>query len=205
MASSAESSGAWIPFEDDVEDLDTELTRLLHDWSSGDPQALERLVPLVYDDLRRLAESSFGRENPGHTLQATAIVHELYVKLIDQQRIHWRNRGQFFAVAAIMMRRILVSHARKVRAKKRGGEAVLLSLDEALHIPGGQSPDVVALDLALKALAAFAPRQSQIIELRFFGGLTIPETAAILGTSPSTIKKDWKLARAWLFREMSQS
>lgn len=179
-----------------------DITRLLLDWSSGDLDALERLVPLVYDDLRRLAQSYFERESPGHTLQATAVVHELYVSLLKQERVRWQNRAQFFAVAATLMRRLLVSHARRKRSAKRGGRVVALGLDEALGVPEGQEPDLVALDEALAVLAGFAPRQGRIVEMRFFGGLTVDETAAVLGVSPGTVKLDWSLAKAWLFREL---
>ncbi|MEE8524839.1 MAG: sigma-70 family RNA polymerase sigma factor [Thermoanaerobaculia bacterium] len=182
-----------------------DLTRLLHDWSRGAPDALDRLMPLIYDDLRRIAKSSFDHESAGNTLQATAIVHELYVRLLTQDRIHWRNRQQFFAVAATMIRRILVSHARKRQASKRGGGFVVLELDEAVEeAAGGRPVDLIALEDALTALAEFAPRQSQIIELRFFGGLTIDETADALGVSSATVSLDWNLARAWLFRELSK-
>jgi len=180
------------------------VTRLLRDWSAGDLDALERLVPLVYDDLRRLAQSYLERESRGHTLQATAVVHELYVSLVKQKRIRWQNRGQFFAVAATLMRRLLVSHARKKRSAKRGGGALALGLDEALGVPEGQEPDLLALDEALWALAEFAPRQGRIVEMRFFGGLNVEETAAVLGISPATVKLDWSLAKAWLFRELSR-
>ncbi len=180
------------------------VTALLHDWSAGDPGALDRLVPLVYQDLRRLAESYFGRESPGHTLQATAVVNELYLRLLDQKRIRWQNRGQFLAVAATLMRRVLVSHARRSRARKRGGGATVLALDDALGIPKTEHPELVALDGALEALSEFAPRQSRIVEMRFFGGLTVGETASVLGVSPATVKLDWSLAKAWLFRELSR-
>jgi RNA polymerase sigma factor (TIGR02999 family) len=182
-----------------------DLTRLLDAWSHGAPGALDRLMPLIYDDLRRIAQSSFDHESAGNTLQATAIVHELYVQLLAQDRIHWSNRQQFFAVAATMIRRILVSHARKCHASKRGGGAVVLELDEAVEVAADGRPlNLVALEDALTALAEFAPRQSQIIELRFFGGLTIEETAAALEVSPATVSLDWNLARAWLFRELSE-
>lgn len=162
-------------------------------------------MPLIYDDLRRIARSAFDRESPGNTLQATAIVHELYVQLLAQDRIHWSNRQQFFAVSATMIRRILVSHARQRQASKRGGGGVVLGLDEAGEVAPDERPlDLVALEDALTALAKFAPRQSQIVELRFFGGLTIKETAAVLGVSPATVSLDWNLARAWLFRELSK-
>lgn len=181
-----------------------DLTRLLGEWTAGDASALRRLMPLIYDDLRRLAQNAFAGESPGHTLQATAVVHELYLRLLDQNRIQWHNRGQFFAVASTMIRRILVSHARRHRAAKRGGGAAMLSLDEVLGLPAGQCPDLVALGEALERLAEFAPRQSRIVDLRFFGGLTIEETAASLAVSTATIKLDWSLARAWLFRELGK-
>ncbi len=180
----------------------SDITALLDDWSSGDLGALDRLVPLVYADLRRLAESYLGREAPGHTLQATAVVNELYMRLLDQNRVRWHNRGQFLAIAATMMRRILVSHARKSRAAKRGGNALVLALDDALIVSEARYPELIALDDALTALAELSPRQSRIVEMRFFGGLTIDETASALGVSPATVKLDWSLARAWLFREL---
>ncbi len=182
----------------------SDITGLLQDWSAGDPEALERLVPLVYGDLRRLAASRFSRESSGHTLQATAVVNELYLLLLNQKRIRWQNRGQFLAVAATLMRRVLVSHARKSKAAKRGGEALVLALDDALGVPEAKYPELIALDDALAALEQFAPRQSKIVVLRFFAGLTIGETAEVLGASPGTVKHDWSLARAWLFRELSR-
>ncbi len=181
---------------------DSNITALLHEWSAGDAGALDRLLPMVYDDLRRLAVCYLDRERVGHTLQATAIVHELYVLMLNQKRVRWQNRSQFLAVAATMMRRFLVSHARKHCAEKRGGGAVALSLDDALGVPEMKDPGVVALDEALTLLAEFAPRQSQVIEIRFFGGLNIEETAAVLGISVSTVKDDWSLAKAWLFRQL---
>jgi RNA polymerase sigma factor (TIGR02999 family) len=181
-----------------------DVTALLEEWSAGDPRALDRLVPLVYGDLRRLAQSYFGRESSGHTLQATAVVNELYLCLLEQKRVQWQNRGQFLAVAATLMRRILVDHARKRQSAKRGGEAIVLALDESLGVPASGNPDLVALDDALEALSALSPRQGRIVEMRFFGGLTIEETAAVLGVSPATVKLDWSLARAWLFRELNR-
>ncbi len=179
-----------------------DVTALLEEWSGGDSRALDRLVPLLYGDLRRLAQSHFGRESSGHTLQATAVVNELYLLLLDQKRVSWRNREQFLAVAATLMRRILVDHARKRRAAKRGGGDVVLALDESLGVPESDNPDLVALDDALEALASLSPRQSRVVEMRFFGGLTIEETASVLGVSPATVKLDWTLARAWLFLEL---
>ncbi len=182
-----------------------DITSLLFDWSAGDPDALDRLVPLVDGDLRRLAQSYLRRESTGHTLQATAVVNELYLRLLDQKRIRWQNRGQFLAVAATLMRRVLVSHARKRRAAKRGGDAADLALDDALGVSEARHPEIVALDDALQILAEFAPRQSRIVEMRFFGGLTIGETAAVLEVSPATVKLDWSLAKAWLLRELSRA
>jgi RNA polymerase sigma factor (TIGR02999 family) len=183
----------------------TEVTRLLRDWRAGDEEALERLLPRVYDELRRLARAYLARERPGHTLQPTALVHEAYLRLVDQTRVDWQNRAHFFAIAATSMRRILVSHARRRHAAKRGGAALTLTLDEGLAAAGERDVDLVALDEALAALERLDPRQARIVELRFFAGLTIEETATALEVSPATVKLDWKLARAWLFRELSGS
>ena len=180
-----------------------DITALLHDWSAGDAGGLDRLAPLVDSDLRRLAQRYLGRESPGHTLQATAVVNELYLRLLDQKRIRWQNREQFLAVAATLMRRVLVSHARQKHAAKRGGGAVVLALEEGLGVSETKNPDLVALDGALEELAKLSLRQSRIVEMRFFGGLTIHETASVLGVSPATVKLDWNLAKAWLFRELS--
>ena len=181
-----------------------DLTRVLRDWADGEGSALQRLMPKIYGDLRRLAQHAFDRERPGHTLQPTAIVHELYLRLSSQNRISWRNRGQFFAVAATMIRRLLVSHARKRGAVKRGGDAVVLSFDEVLGIPDRSLPELVALDEALRTLAGLSHRQSRVVELRYFGGLSIDETAEALEISPATVKLDWNLAKAWLFRELAE-
>jgi RNA polymerase sigma factor (TIGR02999 family) len=175
----------------------------LIDWSQGDRSALDRLMPLVYDELHHLASRYMSRESPGHTLQSTALVHEAYLKLIDQQRIQWRNRAQFFGVAAQMIRRILVDHARTAKAQKRGGEARKLSLDETSGIPERRDLDLLALDDALATLAKLDLQQSRVIELRFFGGLTVEETAEALNISPATVKRDWVTAKAWLFRELN--
>jgi len=181
----------------------SDVTRLLQDWRQGDEEARERLISQVYDDLRRLARGQLARERSGHTLQPTALVHEAYLRLIDQDRVQWQNRAHFFALAATMMRRILVSHARKKHAAKRGGDAVPVTLDEALDADRpGPAVDVVALDEALEALADLDRRQARIVELRFFGGLTIRETAEVLDVSPATVKLDWQMARAWLYREL---
>lgn len=174
------------------------------DWSNGDRSALEALMPLVYDELHRLASRYLCRERPGHTLQSTALVHEAYLRLIDQREVRWQNRSHFFGVAAQMIRRILVDHARSHQAAKRGAGAVKLSLDEAVAAAGqSQDVDLVALDDALNRLAQFDLQQGRIVELRFFAGLSIEETAEVLHISPATVKRDWVMAKAWLFREMT--
>ena len=183
----------------------TDLTRLLLDWSRGDKTALDRLMPLVYDELRALAERSLRHERSGHTLQGTALVHEAYLKLVDQRQVRWQDRAHFFAVAAQLMRRILVDHARRHGAAKRGSGEPRLPLDEA-DAPAAPAPlvDWLALDRALDRLAALDERQSRTVELRFFGGLTIEETAEVLQVSPATVKNDWSLARGWLYRELQR-
>jgi RNA polymerase sigma factor (TIGR02999 family) len=181
-----------------------EITRLLADWSEGDHDALERLTPLIYDELRRIAKRYMRQERPGHTLQSTALVHEAYLKLVGQHSVRWQNRAHFLGIAAQLIRRILVDYARGRHAEKRGGEAPKLSLDEALAIPEGRDLDLVLLDEALKSLAEFDERQSRIVELRFFAGLSVEETAELLQISPATVKRDWTAAKAWLFREMTR-
>ena len=181
-----------------------EVTRLLADWSKGDPQALEKLTPLVYDELRRLASHYLRLERPGHTLQSTALVHEAFIKLVGQDRVHWQNRAHFFGIAAQLIRRILVDYARARHAAKRGAEAQKLELDEAIAIPGGRDPDLVALDDALSDLAKIDPRQSRLVELRFFTGLTLEESAEVLRMSLATAKRDWVTAKAWLSREIQR-
>lgn len=183
---------------------DQDVTQLLQDWSQGNRAALDLLTPIVYDELRRLAQYYMGRENAGHTLQATALVHEAYLRLFDQRRMQWQNRAHFFGIAAQMIRRILVDHARATRAAKRGGGAVALSLDEALGVAEKKDIEMIALDDALRTLAEVDPQQAQIVEMRFFTGLTIEETAEALGISPATVKRDWVAAKAWLFREMTR-
>jgi RNA polymerase sigma factor (TIGR02999 family) len=179
-----------------------EVTQLLLAWSRGDRAALDRLIPLVSTELHRLAHHYMRRERTGHTLQTTALVNEAYVRLVDASRVEWRDRAHFFAVSASLMRRILVDFARRRRYQKRGGGAVMIALDED-DIPGPQpGPDIVALDAALEALAAFDPRAASIVELRFFGGLTVEETAEVVGVSPRTIKREWAAAKAWLLGEM---
>lgn len=179
-----------------------EITRLLADWSNGDRDALEKLTPLVYDELRRLAGRYLRQERAGHTLQSTALVHEAYMKLVGQNNVRWQNRAHFFGIAAQMIRRILVDYARARKADKRGSGAEKLSLDEAIALPGGQDLDLVALDDALEGLAKIDPRQSRLVELRFFAGLTIEETAEVMQMSLATAKRDWVSAKAWLSREV---
>jgi RNA polymerase sigma-70 factor (ECF subfamily) len=181
-----------------------DVTKILQEVSHGDKDAPARLMPLVYDELRRLADHYLRQERSDHTLQPTALVHEAYLKLIDQSRVEWQGRAHFLGVAAQLMRRILVDHARRHHASKRGGFRQKLSLDEAVDYSQPRDLDLVALDDALNALAQFDERQSRIVELRFFGGLTIEETAEALGVSPATVKVDWNMAKAWLRREISR-
>jgi RNA polymerase sigma factor (TIGR02999 family) len=180
-----------------------DVTELLHAWSEGDPRALEQLAPLVYKELHRLAHHYMARERPGHTLQTTALVNEAYLRLVDAGNVNFQNRAHFFAVSAQVMRRILVEFARRQGSRKRGGEVQRVSLDESLVVYGERGADLVALDDALQALAALDARRSRVVELRFFGGLSVEETAAVLRVSPETVMHDWKLAKAWLLREMS--
>ena len=180
-----------------------EVTQLLIDWSSGDQAAFDKLVPLVYEELRRLAHHYMSREHVGHTLQTTALVNEAYLRLVDQKRMRWQNRAHFFAIAAQMMRRILVDYARKRRYAKRGGDLLKVSLTEAEGLTEGRVADVMALDEALKSLAEIDPQQSSVVELRFFGGLTIEETAEVLGLSRDMVNREWTTAKAWLYQEMS--
>jgi RNA polymerase sigma factor (TIGR02999 family) len=181
-----------------------EVTRLLVAWSNGDQAALEQLTPLVYSELHRLAHRYLGRERKGHTLQTTALVHEAYLRLIDQKEVRWQNRAHFFAIAAQMMRRILVDYARSRNVARRGGGAQQVSLDEAMEVSDERASDVIALDEALKGLSELDQRKSRIIELRFFGGLSIEETAEVLGVSPGTVMRDWTFAKAWLQREINR-
>ena len=178
------------------------VTQLLLKWGEGDEGALDELLPLVYDALRRLAGSYLRRERPDHSLQATALVHEAYLRLVDQKIVGWKNRAQFIGVAAQMMRRILVDHARARHAAKRGGTGLKLSLSIADRFVPEKDLDLIALDDALNALAVFDAQQSRIVELRFFGGLTVEETAEAIGLSRATIERDWTLAKAWLLREI---
>ena len=178
------------------------VTQILVDWRQGDPEAAVRLMPLVYDELRQLARSYLQRERADHTLQATGLVHEAYLRLVDQTVIPCQNRAHFLAIAARQMRRILVDHARHHRADKRGGEWCKVEFEEALAPAASRNLDVVALDDALKDLAKLNPQHSQIVELRFFGGLTIEEVAEVLDVSPRTVERDWRMARAWLRRQI---
>ena len=179
-----------------------EVTRLLRAWSDGDQAALARLAPLVEAELHKLAGTYLRRERQGHTLQTTALVNEAYLRLIDAQNIAWQDRAHFLAVSARIMRHILVDHARARRYQKRGGDAVRVVLDEALIVSNEPAHDFVALDDALEALAKFDDRKSRVIELRFFGGLTVEETASVLKVSPDTVMRDWRLAKVWLQREI---
>jgi RNA polymerase sigma factor (TIGR02999 family) len=180
-----------------------EVTQLLIAWGDGNQSAFDKLMALVYDELHTLARRYMARERPEHTLQASALVNEAYVRLIDQRNMRWQNRAQFFGIAATLMRRILVSYARSRHYSKRGGNAQHISLDEALIVSDERNLEVVALDDALKALAVMDARKSKIVELRFFGGLSIEETAEVLGVSPGTVMRDWTLAKAWLRREIT--
>ncbi len=182
----------------------TEVTQLLLAWSEGDQTALDQLTPLVYEELRRLAHEYMRRENPGHTLQTTALVNEAYLRLVDLKRLRWQNRAQFFGIAAQLMRRILVDYARSRHYQKHGGAARQISLDETAMVAKGRSAEFIALDDALQSLAAIDPRKSQIVELRYFGGLSVKETAEALKIAPRTVLREWNLARAWLHRELSQ-
>lgn len=181
-----------------------DVTRLLVEWKDGNAGAFDEMAPLVYDELRRLARSYLRRERPGHTLQSTAIVHEAYLRLVDQQSVSWQNRSHFYGVAAQMIRRILVDHARARRTQKRGEGGPKISLDEAIGAQQSRDLDLVALDDALEALGSIDPRQSRLVELRFFAGLSVEETAEVLGVSTATVKRDWTSARAWLKRELSR-
>ncbi|HWQ54638.1 MAG TPA: sigma-70 family RNA polymerase sigma factor [Bryobacteraceae bacterium] len=179
------------------------VTQLLADWGRGDAGALERLTPLVYGELKRLAARYLRRERSDHTLQSTALVHEAYLRLVDQRSVAWQNRAHFFGVAAQLIRRILVDHARGKHAAKRGANAVKLSLEDVMEVPRQRPLDLVALDDALETLAQLDPQQGRIVELRFFAGLSIEETAEVLHISPATVKRDWTAAKAWLYRDLS--
>ncbi len=179
-----------------------QITQLLVKWSEGDQAALSELMPLVYSELRRLARHHLRRERPDHTLESAALVHEAYLHLTEQKGAHWKGRAHFFAVAAQLMRRILVDHARRHQAAKRGAGAIKLSLDAAVELPKQLSLDLLRLDEALTSLGAIDAQQSRVVELRFFGGLSIEESAEVLGVSPTTVKREWTIAKAWLYREL---
>ena len=181
------------------------VTKLLHGWRKGDREALDSLLPLVYDELRRVAHHQLQNERPDHTLQSAALVHEAYLRLVGQEAPEWQNRAHFFAVAAQLVRQILVDYARRHRAAKRGGGAWKLSLADAVDLPQPGDVDLIALDDALKTLAQTDPRQCRVIELRFFAGLSVEETSQVLGVAASTVQRDWIAARAWLYREISGS
>ena len=177
---------------------------MLLDWNKGDRKAFDSMLPLVYEELHLLAERYLRREKPGNTLQSTALVHEAYMRLIDQTRVQWQNRAHFFGVAAQMIRRILVDHARAKQSAKRGGRETKISLNESIEAPRAREVDLVKLDDTLADLGRLNPQQAKIVELRFFAGLPIEETAEALGISPATVKRNWIVARAWLFRELSR-
>ncbi len=181
-----------------------EITQLLIAWSDGDGEALAKLTPLIYQELHRLAHNYLSREQRGHALQTSALVNEAYLRLVDASRVRWQNRAHFFAVSATMMRRILVDFARSRQYLKRGGGAEQVSLEQALEFSQERAPDLVALDDALMTLQTHGPRQSQVVELRFFGGLEYEEIAEVLKVSVATVRRDWGLARVWLYRELSK-
>jgi RNA polymerase sigma-70 factor, ECF subfamily len=181
-----------------------EVTERLIAWSAGDRAAFDHLLPIVYQELRRMAGAYLRQENPGHTLQPTALVHETWLRLIDQTRVNWQNRAQFFGVAAQMMRRILVDHAKAKHREKRGGDAVKLSLDDVVNLSQERVTDLLALNDALDDLSRIDGRKSRVIELRYFGGFSVEETAQILEVSPETVIRDWKMAKAWLYQQIKR-
>jgi RNA polymerase sigma factor (TIGR02999 family) len=180
------------------------VTQLLQAWSGGNREAIDQLFPIVYEELRRQAARHLRAERAGHTLQATALMHEAYIKLVDQREVRWQNRAHFFGIAAQAMRRILVDHARARHAAKRGGSAIQVPLEEAHDVAEASGVDLLDLDRALTRLAEFDPQQARIVELRYFSGMSIEETAEALGISPATVKRDWSMARAWLRRELGE-
>lgn len=182
----------------------SQFTKLLQGWRGGDRKALDALLPLVYDELRRLAHRHLRNERPDHTLQSTALVHEVYFRLVGQDLPEWEGRAHFFAIAAHLMRQILVDYARRHRASKRGSGVCMLTLDDAVALPLRKDVDVVALDDALNTLAGVDPRQSRVVELRFFAGLSLEETSEVMGIATATVQRDWTAARAWLHREISR-
>ena len=180
-----------------------EVTRLLEAWSHGSQEALDELMPLVYEELRRMAKNYMNSQSSGHTLQTTALIHEAYIKLSDQKDKKWQNRAHFFAVAAQAMRHILVDHARSHQTQKRGGETQIISLDQVAEISDKRSAEIIALDEALQELEKLDARKSRVVELRYFAGLNEEETAAVLKISRQTVQRDWSFAKGWLFRELS--
>lgn len=182
-----------------------DLTRMLLDWSEGDSSAAEQLFPLVYDELHRLAERQMRRERAGHTLQVTALVNEAYLRLADQKRVRWQNRAHFFGVAAQLMRRILIKYAERRRAAKRGAGQENVPLDEAMIVTDERAAELLSLDRALNDLAAIDERQSRVVELRFFGGLSVEEIGVVLGVSPATVKREWRVAKAWLYGAITEN
>ena len=186
-------------------DIPQEITQLLMSWSQGEKAALDHLVQLVYPELRRLAKRYMARESPEHTLQTSALINEAYLKLVDQKNVEWQNRAHFYAVAAQVMRHILVDHARSRNYAKRGGGALKLPLDEAAALTEQRATELIALDDALTNLAGLDARKSQIIELRFFGGLSMEETAEVMKISPSTVQREWRAAKAWIHHSMTKA
>jgi len=186
-------------------DAQKNLTELLLAWQGGDKAALDQLIPVVYEELRRQARRHLRREDAGHTLQTTALIHEAYLRLVDQKNVQWQNRAQFFGIAAHLMRRILVDHARTKHRAKRGGSNVRISLTKAVALAKNPDLDLIEIDEALDRLAQIDEQQSRIVELRFFSGLNVEETAAALGISAATVKRDWSVAKAWLHREISRN
>jgi len=182
-----------------------EITQLLAEWTDGNQSALDELYPLVYDELHRLARRYMSRERKDHTLQTTALINEAYVRLVDQKNVHWANRSHFFAISAQIMRRILIDHARRHAYAKRGGGAQQVSLDEAAAVTRGIGSEMIRLDEALKTLAEMDPRRSQVVELRYFGGLNNEEIAGVLHVSENTVTRDWNMARAWLYQQLIES
>jgi RNA polymerase sigma factor (TIGR02999 family) len=208
----AESESRFVPHghecmekpipEQKIDETQQQITERLIAWNRGDTAALDDVIRAVYKELHRMAERYLRLETPGHSLQPTAIVHEAYLRLIDQTQVSWQNRAHFFGVAAQMMRRILVDHARTKQRAKRGGTTRTLSLEEVLDVTKGRATDLVALDEALESLNEIDPRKSKTVEMRFFGGLSVEETAEVLNVSPQTVMRDWKLAKAWLYKEL---
>jgi len=182
-----------------------EITQLLAEWSDGNQSALDELYPLVYEELHRLARRYMSRERKGHTLQTTALINEAYVRLVDQKNVHWANRSHFFAISAQIMRRILIDHARRHAYAKRGGGAQQVSLEEVAVVAREQSAEIIRLDEALKILAKMDPRRCHVVELRYFGGLSNEEIAGVLKVSENTVTRDWNLARAWLYQQLTGS